>query len=71
MSFSFMVRCSCGKGMGVDISRQQAELRDAVAVLRTLSPQDKLDVAHFYEEHRTAGHSPQPSVAEVSPMPKA
>jgi hypothetical protein len=70
----FGITCSCGKAWAVELLTQEAidtAKKDPVLALRALADDDKADAAAFYSEHKKMGHSPEPSVIGLAPLPKS
>lgn len=48
-----------------------AARRDPVEALRALPPDDRRVAVEFYAEHHAMGHTPEPTIFDVSPLPQA
>lgn len=68
----FGVKCSCGKGCLVEVTREQAQTiqADVVAGLYVISTPERDKILDFWVEHEQHGHELEPTLCEIVPMNK-
>lgn len=71
----FTITCSCGEACAAERSFSADELSraqtDPVIALRMLPPAEQRAAAMFYDAHKKRGHSPEPRLVGLAPLPKA
>jgi len=67
----FGIVCSCQKGSVVEVTREQASMKDPTDILTSLPIEDQQDMAMFYAEHLAMGHELRPDFVDIAPLPKS
>jgi hypothetical protein len=70
----FGVHCEqCGAACLTELTPEQLAIarRDPSAALRSLSAEDQKECAEFYALHEKMGHSPEPVLMELAPLPRS
>ena len=71
----FAIVCSCGEGCTSERSLTSAELaaaeKDFVVALRMLPPDEQRAAVAFYTKHKDLGHTPEPRLMGLAPLPVA
>jgi len=70
----FGVKCSCGQACLVELQTKElveAAERDATIALRLLPRDDQVAMVDFWLRHHKLGHEPEPTLAEIAPLPKS
>lgn len=70
----FGVQCpECKEACVTEITGEQLTIakKDPVAALLLLSEDDRKECLAFFDKHEKLGHSPEATLLEMAPLPKA
>ena len=61
------LECSCGEGCVMRVTKEQAAQieGDAAIGLHLLSPKERQGILDFWQEHKNAGHTLEPTLCEI------